>query len=223
MRADLVGLEERRRAEQSSRSRLENQIRELSQRQESLIQTLERLSGEKKRLENDNLELGSRSEELTGKIAELEEVVNRLAEQETKLRADLASSDELLKSLRADTQTWQERRTQFELELVKKQAELKYLDETSRKELNASLEELAAGEETVLDDDALAEAEAKYQEVRNANRRTGARQSRCAPGVSGSAATVRFPECATPGSDRFHSRHRARNTRPRCRISPAFC
>jgi len=49
---------------------------------------------------------------------------------------------------------------------VKKQAELKYLDETSRKELNASVEEMAAGQETVLDEDALAESEAKYREVR---------------------------------------------------------
>ncbi len=78
----------------------------------------------------------------------------------------MTASDELLKTLRNDAQAVQERRSQFELELVKKQAELKYLDETSRKELSASLEELAQGEETVLDDDALAEAEAKYQEIK---------------------------------------------------------
>ncbi len=49
-------------------------------------------------------------------------------------------------------QAAQEKRSQIELELVKKQAELKYLDETSRKELSAPVEELAAGEETVLDE-----------------------------------------------------------------------
>ena len=43
---------------------------------------------------------------------------------------------------------------------------LKYLDETSRKELNAPLEELAREEETVLDENGLAEAEQKYQELR---------------------------------------------------------
>jgi chromosome segregation protein len=166
LRADLAGLEERRRAGQASRSRLENQIRDLSQRQESLKQMLERLVVERTRLEKDNLELESRARELAEQITQSEEIVNRLAEHEARLRTELTASDELLKSLRADAQTWQERRAQFELELVKKQAELKYLDETSRKELNASLEELAAGEETVLDDDALAEAEAKYQEVK---------------------------------------------------------
>ena len=49
-------------------------------------------------------------------------------------------------------QAAQERRSQIELELVRKQAELKYLDETSRKELSIPAEELAAGEETVLDE-----------------------------------------------------------------------
>ncbi len=49
---------------------------------------------------------------------------------------------------------------------MKKQAELKYLDETSRKELNAPLEELAASEEAVLDDAGLEEAEQKYQDVK---------------------------------------------------------
>ena len=93
-------------------------------------------------------------------------MVARLAAQEAAVRAELTASDELLKTLRTDAQAVQERRSQFELELVKKQAELKYLDETSRKELSASLEELAQGEETVLDDDALAEAEAKYQEIK---------------------------------------------------------
>jgi hypothetical protein len=96
---------------------------------------------------------------LSAQIGELEIVVNGLAERESQLRADLASSDELLKSLRAEPQSAQERRFLLEVELVKKQAELKYLDEAARKELGAALEELAAGEETVLDDAGLAEAE----------------------------------------------------------------
>ena len=45
----------------------------------------------------------------------------------------------------------QERRSEIELELVKKQAELKYLDETSQKELNVPASEIAAGEETILE------------------------------------------------------------------------
>jgi chromosome segregation protein len=74
--------------------------------------------------------------------------------------------DEALKQLRVNVQAAQERRSQIELELVRKQAELKYLDETSRKELGLAAEELSAGEEIVLDEAGLAEAEQKYQEVK---------------------------------------------------------
>jgi chromosome segregation protein len=166
LRADLASFEERRRAEQSSQARLQNQVRELAFRRDELGQELERLAGERSRLLQDNLELEARAAELSAQIAGLEIVVNGLAERESQLRADLASSDELLKSLRAEAQSTQERRSLLEVELVKKQAELKYLDETARKELGAALEELAAGEETVLDDAGLAEAEAQYQTVK---------------------------------------------------------
>ena len=64
--------------------------------------------------------------------------VERLTAQETEGRAALAALDEALKALRIEAQAAQERRSEIELELVKKQAELKYLDETSRKELNAA-------------------------------------------------------------------------------------
>ena len=52
-----------------------------------------------------------------------------------------------MKSLRIDAQTAQEQRSQIELELVRKQSELKYLDETSRKELSAAASEIAAAQE----------------------------------------------------------------------------
>jgi chromosome segregation protein len=57
-------------------------------------------------------------------------------------------------------------RSQIEVDLVRRQAEIKYLDETSRKELNSPVQELAAGDETVSDPDSIAEAERLYQEVR---------------------------------------------------------
>ena len=53
--------------------------------------------------------------------------------------------------------------SQIEVDLVRKQAELKFLDETSRKELNCPVEELAAGDEPIPDDDAIAEAEQSVQ------------------------------------------------------------
>ena len=61
--------------------------------------------------------------------------------------------------MRLQAQAAQEKRSQTEVELVKRQSELKFLDETSRKELNAPVEELARQEETVLDEAGLEEAE----------------------------------------------------------------
>jgi chromosome segregation protein len=71
-----------------------------------------------------------------------------------------------LEQMRAAVQEAHEKRSRIELELVRFQAELKYLDETSRKELNASSSELAGPEDTVPTDDELGEAEARYQEVK---------------------------------------------------------
>jgi chromosome segregation protein len=59
-----------------------------------------------------------------------------------------------------------EKRSSIELDLVRKQAEMKYLDETCHKELNASLQEISQGDETVLDEAGLVEAESRYQECR---------------------------------------------------------
>ena len=70
--------------------------------------------------------------------------MEQLPSQETESRAALAALDESLKALRIEAQAAQEQRAQIELELVKKQAELKYLDETSRKELNIAAAEVAA-------------------------------------------------------------------------------
>ncbi|HUA18551.1 MAG TPA: chromosome segregation protein SMC [Bryobacteraceae bacterium] len=166
LRAELAGFEERQRSERATQARHEAQIAETVSRHREITAEMERLGVERARLLADNIELDRRANELVRDIQGSEETVARLAEQETALRGNLAALEEALKQLRQDVQAAQEKRSQVELELVKKQAELKYLDETSRKELNAPVEELAAGEETVLDEAGLAEAEEKYQEVK---------------------------------------------------------
>ena len=166
LRAELAGFEERRRAELATQARYQAQISEITTRRQEIAVEMERLGIERARLLSDNIELDRRAGQLVEEIRLAEESVLRLAELETTLRANLASLEENLKQLRTDVQSAQERRSQIELELVRKQAELKYLDETSRKELNAPLEELAAVEEAVLDEAGLEEAERKYQEVK---------------------------------------------------------
>ena len=166
LRAELAGFEERRRAELATQARFQSQISEITARRQEIAVEMERLGIERARLLSDNIELDRRAGQLVEEIRLAEESVARLAEQETTLRANLAALEEALKQLRIDVQSAQEHRSQIELELVRKQAELKYLDETSRKELNAPLEELAALEEAVLDEAGLEEAEQKYQEVK---------------------------------------------------------
>jgi len=56
------------------------------------------------------------------------------------------------------------------VELVKLQAELKFLDETSRKELNLAIEALCRDSDTSIDETGLAEIERQYQEIKRRSR-----------------------------------------------------
>jgi chromosome segregation protein len=167
LRVELAGLEERKRSDIAARDRIENQIREMAHRRQRLTEEMGKLGTDRSRLLSDNLELDARATVLAEEIAAGEGKANELAGREAKVRADLAAADEALKAIRHDVQTASEKRSAIELDLVKKQAELKYLDETCRKELNCPLEELAAGHELVLDNEGLGEAEARYQELRS--------------------------------------------------------
>ena len=167
LRAELAGLEERLRFERAAQARFEGQLREIARRREDIARELERLGVDRARLLADNIELDRRAAELAEQIGGLEALVAQLAEREAAERTALAALEESLKALRLEVQAAQEKRSQIELELVKRQAELKYLDETSRKELNASVEDIAATEETVLDEVGLADAEQRHQELRN--------------------------------------------------------
>ncbi len=167
LRAELAGLEERRRSAHAAQSRLQSQIDELGNRRRDLAAEMERMGVDRARLLADNIELDERAAALAGEIAAAEADVAELEAREQEERAGLAAIEDALRQMRVAHQAAQERRAQVELDLVKRQAELKYLEETCRKELNASIGELTSGEETVLDEDALAEAEARYEEVRN--------------------------------------------------------
>jgi chromosome segregation protein len=166
LRADLAGFEERRRAEKAAQARLETQLHEIAVRRDGISSEMERLGVDRAHLLSNNIELDQRSATLAEQISCLEQVVANLSERETASRSSLAALEENLKQLRAGVNTAQEKRSQIEVELVKLQAELKFLDETSRKELNASVEELAQVQETVLDEAGLEEAERCYQELR---------------------------------------------------------
>ena len=166
-RAELAGLEERHRGERAAMARLEQQFRETTSRRNAIAPEIERLGEVRARLLANNIELDQNAAVLAEAIVTLEALVNEMAAQEGAMRETLRAGEEELKLLRAAVQEGHEKRTQIEVELVRKQAELKFLDETSRKELNCPIAELAAGDEAVPDADAIAEAEQAANEVRN--------------------------------------------------------
>jgi chromosome segregation protein len=166
IRAELAGLEERHRGERAAMGRLEQQFRETTQRRNAIAPEIERLGEQRARLLADNIELDQKAAQLAEQITALEAQVNEMAVQDATMREGLRTGEEELKVLRAGVQETHEKRSHIEVELVRKQAELKYLDETSRKELNCAVEELAAADAPIPDAEAIAESEQQANEVR---------------------------------------------------------
>ncbi len=166
-RAGLAGLEERHRGERTAMARLESQFREIGNRRDAIAPEIERLGEQRARLLADNIELDQLAGQLSERIAALEALVNDLAARDAAMREALRTGEEELKVLRATVQEYLEKRSQIEVDLVRKQAELKFLDETSRKELGCPVEELAPADGPIPDADSIAEAERSANEVRN--------------------------------------------------------
>src|SRR5581483_7085385 len=129
VRAGLAGLEERDRAERSGLARTEQQFRETANRRNAIAAEADRLGEQRARLLASNVELSEKAALLAEEIVALEARVNQMASEEAERRETLRASEEELKGLRSSVQETQEKRSQTEIELVRKQAELKYLDE----------------------------------------------------------------------------------------------
>ena len=166
VRAELAAFDERDRAEHSALARIEQQFRETRNRCDSVAAEAGRLGEQRARLLADNVELRRRAAALSDEIVQVEARVNRMASEDLERREMLRAAEEELKGLRATVEQSHEKRSQIEVELVKKQAELKYLDETSRKELNCPVEELAPSTDPVPEPDTIATAEQAAAEVR---------------------------------------------------------
>jgi chromosome segregation protein len=165
-RAALAGLEERHRGERTAMARLEQQFHEITHRRKSIAPEIERLGEQRARLLANNIELDRTAAELAEHITSLEARVNEMAAGDAEMREALRGDEEELKVLRATVQEYLEKRSQIEVDLVRKQAELKFLDETSRKELGCPVVELGAEDGPVPDADTIAEAEASANELR---------------------------------------------------------
>jgi chromosome segregation protein len=165
LRADLAALEERHRASSTALARLEQQIREMSNRRQNIGQEIERLGEHRARLLAENIELDRRAATLAEQVLQTEGAVAQLAQEETARRQELLTADEALKELRQHIETGHQKRSEIEVELVRKQSELKFLEETSRKELDCGLSDLniEIDENVTLD---LNEVERGYKDVR---------------------------------------------------------
>ncbi|HTA44843.1 MAG TPA: chromosome segregation protein SMC [Bryobacteraceae bacterium] len=172
LRAKLAGLEERHRAERAALARLENQFREMSNRRRQIAEEVARWGETRARILNENIELDQKLTALAEQIAAGERTVLELSEQEARQRESLAAADEVLRDLRANIETCHARRSEIEVELTKRQAELQFLDETSRKELNVAVAELETPEDT--SPEVLQATETAYQETRTKIENLGA-------------------------------------------------
>jgi chromosome segregation protein len=166
LRANLASLDERRRSVAASRARLEAQAREFANRRENLRLEGERLLGEKGQLLASNEDLSAKGEERKKSIEVVEAGVGRLAAQETDLRTKLAGTEETLRSLRAEAQAGQERRSELQVILARAESDRNHLEETCQKELEIALAELVSGMETISEEADIQQLDEKYLEVR---------------------------------------------------------
>jgi chromosome segregation protein len=171
-RAMLAGVEERHRGERSVLARLVQQFEQISNRRKSLSEDVQRWGESRSRILTENIELDQKLTVLAEQIAAGERTVLELAEEEVKHRETLASADELLRVLRARIENAHGRRGEIEVELTRKQSELQFLDETSRKELSLGVAELEAPADCT--PEVLQATEALYQETRTKIENLGA-------------------------------------------------
>jgi chromosome segregation protein len=166
LRAQAASSDERLRNAHALVQRLNHAAGEQTRRKEFLAGEIERFGLERARLLNDNIELDQKAGTLASQIDEASQSVAGLAGQEEQTRAQLAALEETLRAQRHESAALSEKRQQVELNLVRKQSDLRHLEETCQKEVGIDIAELAAAEETVLDEIQLADAEEKYNDVR---------------------------------------------------------
>ena len=172
LRANLAAVEERHRGERAALARLFQQFEQTSSRRKALGADVQRWGENRSRILTENIELDQKLTALTEQIGTGERTVLELAGEEVKHRETLAAADESLRVLRARIETAHARRGEIEVELTRRQSELQFLDETSRKELTLGVAELEAPADC--SPEVLQATEALYQETRTKIENLGA-------------------------------------------------
>jgi chromosome segregation protein len=164
LRANLAGVEERHRGERTALARLFQHFEQISSRRKALGEDVQRWGASRSRILSENIELDQKLTALTEQITVGERTVLELASDEVKHREALTAADESLRVLRARIETAHTNRGEIEVELTRRQSELQFLDETSRKELDLGVAELEAPADC--SPEVLQATETLYQETR---------------------------------------------------------
>ena len=172
LRARLAGLEERHRGERAALARLEGQFREMSARSQQLSTEMQRWGENRARILNDNIGLDDKLIALTEQLVAADRAVLEMARQEAQFREILTAGDEVLRELRVRIETGHKNRSEIEIELTRRQSELQFLDETSRKELGVEVAALEIPADISLE--ILQAAEVDYQETKTRIENLGA-------------------------------------------------
>ncbi|MDP9053387.1 MAG: chromosome segregation protein SMC [Acidobacteriota bacterium] len=173
LRARLAAVEERHRGEKAALARLENQGREMSHRRAHIASEVARWGENRARILTENIELDRKLTALAEQIVAGERSVLELSEREARHRETLAAADEVLRALRAKIETGHAERSEIEVQLTRRQSELQFLDETSRRELGVATAELEIPEDTS-QQEVLEAAENAYQETKTKIENLGA-------------------------------------------------
>ncbi|HWE49503.1 MAG TPA: chromosome segregation protein SMC [Bryobacteraceae bacterium] len=172
LRAKLAGLEERHRGERAALARLESQFHEMSRRRQQIGTEVQSWGVTRARILSENIELDQKLMALDEQTVAAERQVLELTEAEARHREELTAADEILRGLRARIEAGHTRRSEIEIELTRRQSELQFLDETSRKELNLPVAEIEASGD--LSPEVLQATEAAYQETKTKIENLGA-------------------------------------------------
>ena len=166
LRVAIAGYEERLRADRNALGRVDGLLRDSIRKRAELGMRMENEQLEMRRLRDDNAAISKRIQTLAEEQLQSQQEVSQLSATEANVRGGLSSQDTALQELRVRNQTQQDARTKLELDLVKRQAELRFLDETCQKELGIPIAEIEGSEDELLDGEALAAVEQQYLDLR---------------------------------------------------------
>jgi len=171
--AELAGLEERRRGAQSAFARIDRMYAELSQRVHQIEQQLSAAGAEQLQRERENEELSVSRQQLSETREQALSEAARLNAEATELRTAVAEIERRIKTLRSETDSLRDTRSDRTARAATLSAELAHLEETCLNDLGTEAAVLRAdtdlarieGEELATEDQACSGLKQKLESM----------------------------------------------------------